>query len=134
MTAHLDKLDRWSPVSAVTSFEPMVAVPTDDIGEVARLMTDVDCGSLIVHGPDDRVSIITERDIVRALAGGATEAWAADVMSRDVVSVAGETSIAEAAATMVEAGIRHLVVERADGQLGVTSIRDLVDAFLEEDG
>lgn len=37
------------------------------------------------------------------------------------------------AVTMVELGIRHLVVERPDGELGITSIRDLLDALLAED-
>lgn len=133
MTAHLDRLDRWSPVGAVTTFDPVAAVPADDITELARLMTEVDCGSLIVRGPDGRASIVTERDVVRAVAGGATAAWAADVMSRDLIKVPADLSIADAAATMLEAGIRHLVVERADGELGVTSIRDMVDALLEED-
>jgi len=133
VTAYLDRLDRWSPVGSVTTFEPVAAVPADDMTELARLMTEVDCGSLIVKGPDDQTAIVTERDIVRAVAGGATEAWAADVMSRDVVTVPADLTIAEAAATMLEAGIRHLVVERADGALGVTSIRDLVDALLSED-
>ena len=133
MTAYLDRLDRWSPVGSVTTFDPVAAVPADDMTELARMMTEVDCGSLIIRGPDDQTSIVTERDIVRAVAGGATEAWAADVMSRDVVIVPADLSIAEAAATMLEAGIRHLVVEREDGALGVTSIRDLVDALLDED-
>jgi CBS domain-containing protein len=133
VTSNLDRIDRWSPVGAVTTFEPVVAVPADDITELARLMSDVDCGSLLVHGPENRMSMVTERDIVRTIAGGATAALAADVMSRDVISVAAELSIAEAAATMIEAGIRHLVVERSDGELGVTSMRDLVEALLEDD-
>jgi CBS domain-containing protein len=133
VTSNLDRIDRWSPVGAVTTFDPVAAAPADDITELARLMGEVDCGSLIVHGPEDRISIVTERDIVRAVAGGATAAWAADVMSRDVISVPAELSIAEAAATMIEAGIRHLVVERSDGELGVTSMRDLVEALLEDD-
>ncbi len=132
MTAHLDRLDRWSPVGSVTTFDPVAAVPADDVTELARLMTEIDCGSLIVRG-DSNPSIVTERDIVRAVAGGATEAWARDVMSRDVVSVPADMTIGEAAATMLEAGIRHLVVERSDGELGITSIRDLVDALLAED-
>jgi CBS domain-containing protein len=133
VTSNLDRIDRWSPVGAVTTFDPVAAAPADDITEMARLMCEVDCGSLIVHGPEDRISIVTERDIVRAVAGGAAAAWAADVMSRDVISVPAELSIAEAAATMIEAGIRHLVVERSDGELGVTSMRDLVEALLEDD-
>jgi CBS domain-containing protein len=133
VTAHLDRLDRWISVDAVTTFDPVAAAPSDDITELARLMTEIDCGSLIVLGPAGETSIVTERDIVRAMAGGATEACAADVMSRDVVTVPADLTIGEAAATMLEVGIRHLVVERSDGELGITSIRDLVDALLAED-
>jgi CBS domain-containing protein len=133
MTAHLDRLDRWSPVGAVTTFDPMTAAPGDDITELTRLMTEIDCGSLIVRGPEAQTSIVTERDVVRAVAGGAIEARAADVMSRGAVTVPADLPIAEAAATMVELGIRHLVVERPDGELGITSIRDLLDALLAED-
>jgi CBS domain-containing protein len=133
VTAHLDRLDRWSPVGAVTTFDPLTAVPADDMTELAQLMTDIDCGSLIVHGPDARTSIVTERDIVRAVAGGATEARAADLMSRGAVTVSADLTIGEAAAIMLEVGIRHLVVERLDGELGITSIRDLVSALLDED-
>ena len=133
MTAHLDRLDRWSPVGAVTTFDPVTAGPADDVTELARLMTEIDCGSLIVRGPDTQTSILTERDIVRAVAGGVIEARAADLMSRGAVTVPADLTIGEAAATMIEVGIRHLVVERLDGELGITSIRDLLDALLAED-
>jgi len=133
VTTHLDRIDRWSPVGAVATFDPVTGVPADDIIELARMMTDVDCGSVIIRGPDEQTSIVTERDIMRAVAADAVDAWAADVMSRDVVTVPADLTIAEAAATMLEAGIRHLVVEQPDGDLGITSIRDLVDALLAED-
>ncbi|MFQ5557147.1 MAG: CBS domain-containing protein [Acidimicrobiales bacterium] len=133
MAHHTDsRIDRNSPVSAVTSFAPVLAAPHDDLHELARLMTEAGCGSLIVRGRGDDYAIVTERDVLWALAGGSDVGWAVELMSRDVICVPADTTIAEAAATMIEAGVRHLAVSRDDGEIGVTSMRDLIEPLLEE--
>jgi CBS domain-containing protein len=131
MTSSLQDLDSTSPVSAVTCFDPLTAEPGDDLHALARKMRDGDCSALLVQGRDDHVAIVTERDVVRALAEGTDAAWAVDVMSRDLIVVPGDTPIVEATATMIEAGSRHLAVARADGMIGITSIRDLAAVLVD---
>lgn len=133
MASQLARIDRTSPVSAVTRFTPHVALAADDVTELARLMVEGDCGSLIVHDSDGNTCIVTERDLVHAVAAGDLGVGASSLMSDGAVTVASDVSIADAAAAMLEAGVRHLVVDRGDGGLGVTSIRDVVEALLVED-
>jgi CBS domain-containing protein len=130
MSEHGSTIDAKSPVAAVASFDLETASRSDDLETLARHMDRSDVGALVVIGHDGSSSIVTERDIVRAVASD-IDAWAIDVMTRDVVEVSSTTSIADAADTMLVAGVRHLLVRRADDTVGITSIRDLLAPLLE---
>jgi len=130
MSEHVSAVDAESPVAAVTAFDLETASQSDDLETLARHMNRNQVGALVVVGHDGSTSILTERDIVRAVALDA-DAWAVDVMTRDVVEVASTTTIADAADIMLVAGVRHLLVRRDDGALGITSIRDLLGPLLE---
>ncbi|NIR41530.1 MAG: CBS domain-containing protein [Actinobacteria bacterium] len=93
-------------------------------------MHESDIGALLVRGHDGDVGIITERDIVRALAEDEW-AWAVDCMTRDLIVVPAAMSIGDAADVLITAGVRHLVVEQEDGTIGVASMRDLIAPLLD---
>jgi CBS domain-containing protein len=130
MSEHANAIDSESPVAAVASFDIETASPSDDLESLARRMARNDVGALVIESTHGERSILTERDIVHAVAFD-IDAWAIDVMTRDVIEVASTTSIADAAETMRTAGVRHLLVRRADGTLGITSIRDLLGPLLD---
>lgn len=98
-------------------------------------MTAAGHGSLGVVEGRLLVGVITERDLVRAVAEGLdpeTTAVSA-VMSPEPDVFSPENDVWEAAEWLVEAGYRHLPVIE-DGQLlGIVSVRDLLVALVAED-
>jgi len=112
--------------NAVISVTPDTAV-----ADVARLIEQRRIGAVLVLDPHGRVlGIISERDIVRALAtrSGGIEGLAAEaLMTRQVVMVDPATPVDAALQIMDEGYFRHLpVVDAEGGLLGLVSVRDLV--------
>ncbi len=117
------------PVRSLTAFVVHEGAPSASLVDIAKQMTDDRCSALPVRMPDGRLGIVTERDIVQAVALDTTDLTAASVASMPVIEVEADLSIDDAAETMMVAGVRHLVVRDGD-RLGIVSMRDLVDALL----
>lgn len=98
--------------------------------EVARQMVEHHVGALAVLAADDHVvGIITERDLVAALAGPGDpdEMTAAAYAAAEVRTAGLEEDSREVARRMLDAGIRHLpVVDNAGRPVGMVSMRDLL--------
>ena len=101
---------------------------TDTVREVAEQMTANDIGLVVVAGEGRLKGVVSERDLVRAIAEDVDpdDERAADIMSVDVVSAAASTPISDAADMMIEGGVRHLPVVEEDHVIGVVSMRDLI--------
>jgi len=113
---------------------PAVEVHTDDtLTRIAELMVEDSIGLVVVRGEQPLVGVVSERDIVRAVAEGADleSDRAGDVMALETVSVACDATIAEAAQMMIDGGMRHLPVLKDDRVVGVVSIRDLLAAHVD---
>ncbi|HEY3195060.1 MAG TPA: CBS domain-containing protein [Candidatus Dormibacteraeota bacterium] len=108
----------------------LIAVdPKTRLAEVARRMRIDDSDSVAVMSQDRLVGIITERDLVRAIADGVNPAQtAADViMSADPATVSADEDVDVVAVKMMRLGIRHLPVVDANGSpVGLVSARNLV--------
>lgn len=111
----------------------LVAVDTPvSLAEVARRMRTEDSDSAAVVTSGRLVGIITERDIVGAIADGIDprEATAGMVMSSDPATVEAGDDVTVVAVRMVALGIRHLPVVDEDGTpVGLLSARDLIAAL-----
>jgi CBS domain-containing protein len=72
--------------------------------------------------------VITERDVLRAIAAGddLDVARVADHMTPRPVSVPPGTPLAEACDLMISRGVRHLLVSDGDALVGVLNMRDVV--------
>jgi CBS domain-containing protein len=84
---------------------------------------------------DGHPGIISERDVMRALADGVDMegTLVSKYMTRDAVTAGPSWGIVEAARKMVEGGFRHLVVlDDRGGPPGILSIRDLVGELVAE--
>jgi len=108
----------------------LVAVsPQSTVAEVAREMRLEDCDSVAVMGDGRLVGIITERDLVRAIADGVDpkQATASVVMTPNPATVTIEEDVSVVALKMMRLGIRHLPVVDAIGKpVGLLSARNLV--------
>lgn len=107
-----------------------VAAQTDDtLVAVAARMRRNDVGSIVVvRDTEEIVGILTERDLVRAVADGTdlTDTVVADYMTVEMTTATPNTDVIEAARTMVRLGIRHLPVVVDGHPVGVVSLRDIL--------
>jgi CBS domain-containing protein len=101
--------------------------------QVAESLTADEIGILPVLSNGHLVGVVSERDLVRHLANGAEpdHVLVEDIMTTDLLQVTSETSIAEAAQLMVEAGIRHLPVLNDGAVAGIVSVRDVLAVLTE---
>jgi CBS domain-containing protein len=100
--------------------------PGDSLEQAARKMWQQQTGSLLVLEGNDLVGIVTERDVLKAVATGmALDTPISAVMSKDLITVGPGTSLREAAGIMTEKWIRHLPVLDGGKLVGIVSQRDL---------
>jgi len=109
--------------------------PQTNLADVAKRMRREDADSVAVMSEGQLLGIITERDLVRAIADGVDpqQAKADVIMSADPATVTADEEVAVVALKMLRLGIRHLPVVDQDGSpIGLISARDLV-AVLERE-
>ena len=110
--------------------------PTASLDAAVKILADRRIGALVIFGADWRViGIISERDIIRALAERGERALdepVGQVMTRKVVTCASGETIAAIMERMTAGKFRHVPVVE-DGQLvGIVSIGDVVKHRLHE--
>jgi CBS domain-containing protein len=110
--------------------------PGTSVAQLSQQLSTRRIGSMLVLDGEDAVAgIVSERDLVRALASHGAKAMeleARQVMTRDVVTCDPDDSIDEVMQTMTSGRFRHLPVVRHGELLGLVSIGDVVKARLEE--
>jgi CBS domain-containing protein len=101
--------------------------PSDSLSEAARKMWDQQTGSLLVMEGEQLLGIITERDILRAVATGTEldKTRVEEVMVRDLITIEPGASLRAAAHVMTDKWIRHLPVLDRGKLVGIISQRDL---------
>jgi len=110
--------------------------PQTSLAEVAKRMRQEDADSAAVMSGSRLLGIITERDLVRAIADGLNpqQAKADVIMSADPATVTGDEEVAVVAVKMMRLGIRHLpVVDQQGKPVGLISSRDLVSVLEQEE-
>jgi CBS domain-containing protein len=100
--------------------------PDDTLQQAAGKMREQQTGSLLVLDGRDLVGIVTERDVLNAVATATPlDTPVSEVMSKDLITVEPGTSLREAARIMTERWIRHLPVLEGGRLVGIVSQRDL---------
>ena len=107
--------------------------PDAPLAEAARRMASRGVGAVVVLDGERLAGILTERDLLKAVAGGLREdARVADWMTRHPETVESEDATDHAASLMIHGGFRHLPVVDAGRVVGILSIRDLMRVALED--
>lgn len=105
--------------------------PRDSLRSAAERMWRQQTGSLIIAEGDQLIGIITERDLLRAVALGADpdKTSVDDAMTTQVFTVTPDMLLQDAAREMAARWIRHLPVVGGGKLLGVVSMRDVTGVF-----
>lgn len=87
-------------------------------------------GILVVRRGALVVGVISERDVVRAIAegGDVDDMRVSEVMTEDVAGLLLDATLRDAVHVMVDNGVRHLLVREDGHVVGVLSARDLLRA------
>lgn len=104
--------------------------PEDTLEQAAQAMIERRTGSAVVANGGSLVGIVTERDVLRAVANGRVP-WStkiSDVMTSDPISVPSFTETGEAIDRMLKGGFRHLPICDEGKLVGVVSLRELLKA------
>jgi CBS domain-containing protein len=105
----------------------------DRLGEAAKRMVARGVGAVLVMEGEKLDGILTERDLMRAVAGGySEEARVSDWMTRNPETVDADDATGHAASLMIHGGFRHLPVVQGDRVVGIISIRDLMRVALSD--
>jgi CBS domain-containing protein len=103
----------------------ITVAPEDTLGEVAERMTTQNVGAVIVKDYGRLIGILTERDMLRAMAARVhtSDARVRQWMTADPVTAAPDMNLEDAAQVMLDNGFRHLPVVDGSTVLGVVSLR-----------
>ena len=106
----------------------LTVVPEDTLGQAAEKMAGRGVGAALVMDGGRLVGILTERDLLAAVAARVqtSEAPVSEWMTEKPVTVPEATSIERAASIMVKNGFRHLPITDGGRTIGIISLRDVV--------
>ena len=112
----------------------LLSVGADErIAAAARRMVDRGVGAVLVMDGERLAGILTERDVLQAVAEGrAEDATVGERMTRQPETVEASESTGHAASLMIHGGFRHLPVTESGAVVGIVSIRDLMRVVLED--
>ena len=100
---------------------------SSSIIEVAQRMVDRNVGAVLVLDDGRLTGILTERDVLRAVARGLRDdTRVADCMTAHPETIGPDDTTEHAVVLMLHGGFRHLPVVEGERVLGMLSMRDLM--------
>lgn len=123
-------------ILAAKGHDVVLVEPQMTLFEAAQVMTENRVGAVVVLGSEHRiVGILSERDIVRAIARRGAKALDEEVlqvMTREVMTCTEDETTARVMSRMTAGRFRHLPVMKANRLIGIVSIGDVVKHRVEE--
>jgi CBS domain-containing protein len=119
------------PVSALSADTVLRIRPDADLWSVAAALAAGDVGILVVADGDDIVGVVSERDVVKAIArrSDLDSTTAGTMCVHELVWCDVHAGVADVAEEMMERYVRHVLVEDRGKLVGVVSARDLLGAY-----
>jgi len=127
-------IDGRNRVQRVATRPAVFVHANETLRAVAATLVEESIGAALVRGPHGAVGLVSERDIVRALADGADadRTSASEVMAEELVTVHSSDDLLDAVHRMLDNEVRHLPVQEGGVTLGMVSARDALRAVTEE--
>lgn len=120
-------------IGQVMSRDLLSVERTTSLLDAARQMHERKVGAVVVLDGGRLVGILTERDVLRAVATDRVGLTVAESMTHAPDTVEPSESSGHAAALMIHGGFRHLPVVDGDAVVGIVSIRDLMREHLDDE-
>jgi CBS domain-containing protein len=95
-------------------------------------MTARRVGAVLIVSGGRLTGILTERDVLRAVASGDIDGEVSAWMTRGPETVDADESTQQAGVVMIHGGFRHLPVLDGGAPCGIVSIRDLMRVVLDD--
>ena len=120
-------------VAEIMARDVLSVGPRASLVEAAQRMQERRVGSVLVFEDEQLRGILTERDLLRAVASGridgeTVENW----MTRHPETIEPSNETGYAGTLMIHGGFRHLPVLEGGRVVGIVSIRDLVRVTLDD--
>jgi CBS domain-containing protein len=121
-------------VDAIMSRDLVSVEPQTQLPEAARTLHERRVGAALVFAGERLAGILTERDVLRAVAAGRVEGTTvAEWMTPGPETIEPSDSTSHAAMLMIQGGFRHLPVLDGARAVGIVSIRDLMRVVLDDE-
>jgi CBS domain-containing protein len=122
-------------VSALIGDAVVFVSPGANLLDVAEVLTSNEVGAVAVGDGTRPIAVVSERDIVHALARRLPPDTTAaiDVGQRELVWCDVSSTIRTVAAEMMDRYVRHVLVERDGNLVGIVSVRDVLGAYVAND-
>jgi CBS domain-containing protein len=120
-------------VGDVMSQNLLTVDATTSLTDAAARMCDRDVGAILVVDGDKLTGILTERDILRAVAQGSVASDVGAWMTPHPETVEADEPTRQAASIMIHSGFRHLPVLDGTKPVGIVSIRDLMREVVDDE-
>ena len=106
-----------------------------DLWEIATALVNADVGALAMGDGDEVTGVVSERDVVRALAArlDPSTTKAVDIAHRKLVWCDLDAPVMAVAEEMMVRYVRHVLVEDNGQAVGMVSARDLLGAYAAAD-
>jgi CBS domain-containing protein len=120
-------------VGDVMSQNLLTVDATTSLTDAAARMCDRDVGAILVVDGEQLTGILTERDILRAVAQGQVASDVGAWMTPHPETVEADEPTRQAASIMIHSGFRHLPVLDGPKPVGIVSIRDLMREVVDDE-
>ncbi|MGM0904430.1 MAG: CBS domain-containing protein [Bacillota bacterium] len=126
-------------VQEIMTKDVKVCTPHESVTAAAKIMRDVNCGSVPVCEDKKVIGMITDRDIVLNVVADGEDSNGVhchDCMTGEVITCSPETDVHECARLMADHQIRRIPVVENGEMIGICAIGDLarVNIYVNEAG
>jgi predicted transcriptional regulator len=107
--------------------------PNDTLRRLAETFVEESIGAALVRGPHGAIGLVSERDVVAAIAEGSdpSRTRVDEIMNEDVITIAPNDDLLDAAHEMLDAEVRHLPIVEDGVVGGMISARDALRALVD---